>query len=493
MEKDPAKTAIHGETPSHQTASLAEMFNKISARENDALAGLREFQAWYAQLPTEKKPELFQSILHGMEVRKKDIEVQLHKLAELSDDDPIAWSRALGTLRERLESPRIATFRRFMNVPGGLKFLLEFRADLLDAKRRVSSDLDLLDADIAGLLDTWFQAGFLLLQEITQDSSYKHIRFLTQHDMVHPMSSIEEMGHRLGRDRRCFALFHHAMPEDIVIFIEVALTRGVARSIDEVIGTNADQSEAETRPNAAIFYSINNTQNGLAGLGLGTLLISQVVEAIKRDHPDVQTFATLSPIPGFRSRYLSRILQGDDDRFAMKKEGLLAHFSQNRRQALTNHYLELHTESVKNATVQAAHGETRDPSGKSAGDKTHSASQKDSGDETPDFAEVLSTILSDPAWIKDETYRSLLEKPLTELAYFHVAKEEKQPGKPLNPVANFHISNGARVYRRNIHFAANRTERGVMDSCGLMVYYVYSESHLQQFNRTVQTLLPWHK
>ncbi len=113
--------------------------------------------------------------------------------------------------------------------------------------------------------------------------------------------------------------------------------------------------------------------------------------------------------------------------------------------------------------------------------------------EAKDFASALSEILADPSWIEDEEYLALLEKPLTEAAYYHVAKETRRPGRLLNPVANFHVGNGARFSRRNINFAANLSDRGVEDSCGVMVNYIYSESRLKKINRTVRTLLQWHK
>ena len=113
------------------------------------------------------------------------------------------------------------------------------------------------------------------------------------------MANLEEMGRRLGTDRRCFALYHQAMLEEPVVFIEVALTRGLVRSIHEILGGAAAPGRSVRTPDSAIFYSINNTQNGLAGLGLGKVFIFQVVEALKRDHPDIKTYATLSSYPGF--------------------------------------------------------------------------------------------------------------------------------------------------------------------------------------------------
>ncbi len=216
-------------------------------------------------------------------------------------------------------------FRRFLNASGGLKFLLDLRADVLAAP----SDLGPIDEEIAYLFTSWFQYGFLFLQEITQDSSYRQIRFLKEHDMVHPMASLEEMGNRLGEDRRSFALYHRAMPEEPIVFIEAALTKRIPTSIHEILDDS--RSGPESNPDTAIFYSINNAQNGLVGLGLGKLLIYQVVDAIQRNRPRVSTFATLSPVPGFLNRYLKPILAGNDSAFRMKRADLVKYFPESTR------------------------------------------------------------------------------------------------------------------------------------------------------------------
>jgi hypothetical protein len=269
--------------------------------------------------------------------------------------------------------------------------------------------------------------------------------------MVHPMTSVEEMARRLGEDRRCFALYHRSMPEEPVVFIEVALTRGIARSIHQIISYRARQTRGT--PDTAIFYSINNTQNGLAGLGLGKVLVFQVVEAIQKDQPGIKTYATLSPVPGFWPRYLRPIVQGYDGPFALKRDRLEEFFPRKARRALVERHADL------------------------------------GGSEISDLASALYDILSTPEWIEDPVYSRWLERPLTEMTYFYLTEEKNRQGKTLNPVANFHLSNSARVSQKNINFGANRSEQGLEDSCGMMVNYVYSGSWLQQIGRTMQALL----
>jgi hypothetical protein len=265
--------------------------------------------------------------------------------------------------------------------------------------------------------------------------------------MVHPMASLEEMGERLGEDRRSFALYHRAMPEEPIVFIEAALTRRIPTSIHEIL--DGTRGAPEANPDTAIFYSINNAQNGLVGLGLGKLLIYQVVGAIKRNRPNVRTFATLSPVPGLLSRYLKPILEGNDERLRMKRADLLRLFPEKAREKV----------------LARAPGK--------------------------EFGDALLQVLSDPLWLEDRALERALERPLTRVAYFHLMEERDAGGKPLNPVAAFHLGNGARLRAQNVYFGANRTERGILDSCGIMVSYVYSTTWLQELSRSVSSMLPW--
>ena len=383
--------------------------------------------------------------------RKRAIRGPLEAVLGADERGAAEWSSRLTELRRALESPRMRAFRRFLNVSGGLEFLLELRADILAAERHDGLDLGPLDEETAHLFDSWFQLGFLFLQEITQDSPYRQIRFLKEHDMVHPMASLEEMGSRLGADRRCFALYHRVMPEEPIVFIEVALTRRLPRSIHEILEPRDQVDEGE--PDTAIFYSINNAQQGLSGLGLGKLLIFQVVDAIKHDCPLIQTFATLSPVPGFWRRYLEPILVGTDAAapFAATRDEVLALFqSVSRRNILTR--------------LGAQH---------------------------EDFAVALRAVLASPDWIDDPVYRTELEKPLVSIAFRYLTRERDAMGKRLNPVAGFHLGNGARLSAKNVLFGANRTERGLRDSCGIMVSYVYSSTWLHDLRRTARSMLPW--
>jgi hypothetical protein len=434
---------------------LLALFEEIHQSQEVSTDLLKSFQGDYLKLPLEEKTWFFEALIRRFEVNKEDVLEDLKRIEKANEGDAIGWSRLLTKLRRKLESPRMRAFRKLFNISGGLKFLLDLRADVLNLQRQAALDLDPLDEEIAHLFNSWFQQGFLYLKEITRDSSFRQIRFLKEHDLVHPMASLEEMGDRLGEDRRCFALYHLSMPEEPVVFIEVALTKGIVNSIHDVIGDQIAQKNRKGKPDTAIFYSINNTQNGLSGLGLGKVLIFQVVEALKRGNLEIKTFSTLSPIPGFWGRYLKFVLQNEDAPFALKNERLKEFFPDKTQEGLFQRH------------------------------------EEKTGREASDFSTALLEILSDPEWINDSVYVGWLRKPLTEVTYFYITQEKNKQGKPLNPVANFHMGNGATVNIRNVNFGANRSRRGLDESCGMMVNYVYSSTWLQQIGRTVESFLPW--
>ncbi|MBI5605285.1 MAG: malonyl-CoA decarboxylase family protein [Deltaproteobacteria bacterium] len=433
---------------------LLDLLKDIQGQKEIVTDLLIKFRDRYQEILPEERPWFFEAVIRQFEVGKKDIERELRLLLADEGKDPVLWGQSLSTLRRKIGSPRIQIFRNFLNISGGLNFLLDLRADVLSAQRQNSFNLEPLDQDIAQLFNLWFQGGFLFLNEIILDSPYRQIRYLKEHDLVHPMASLEEMGSRLGRDRRCFGLYHRLMPDEPITFIEVALTRGIATSIHEIIEKQEAPGMRKKTPDTAIFYSINNTQNGLAGLGLGKVLIFQVVETLEKSHPGIKTFSTLSPIPGFWERYLKPILKGEKVSFQMNQDRLAEFFPEKIRQTL----LESH---------QAK-------SGKKA-----------------DLCPALLEILSDVGWIDDPDYLQNLRKPLTETAYFYLSQEKDRRGKPLNPVANFHLGNGATISLKNVNFAANRFPRGLTESCGLMVNYIYSQTWLQQIGRTMKAFLPW--
>ena len=426
-------------------AEVFDAFKRLSEEgaEEDKL--FRKIKSRYKTLGDREKCELFRILMENIEVSKEEIAHLLEDLSRCDADDP-NWLKLLSKLRGRAYSPRLNIFRKISRSPGGLKFLLDFRGDLLSLQRFSKTNLRPLDADIILLFEVWFQDGFLYLEEITLDSSYRQVELIKDSDLVHPMTNIEEMGQRLGEDRRCFALYHRLIPYEPIIFIEVALTRGIVRHISEIIEMDKPRTpkgEADT----AIFYSINNTQNGLAGLGLGKMLIGQVVDYLRTENEQIKNFATLSPLPGFWENYLQPILEGKDESFSLQRGNVPSYFGRRQLGRI------MERAGVKRGRTRA-------------------------------FTRALLSILSDEEWKEDEELRKILHQPLVKIAYYYISQEKNPQNRPLNPVTNFHLANGASVSQKNVNFLANPSSKGLSESCGIMVNYIYTSSWLSQIQRS---------
>ena len=433
---------------------IADLASQISSSDTIDRSRLQQYRHRYCELTPEQRLELFHWLSDDFEIDLGRIEEPLARMRSASELDRAAWNEKVRELRKAVASPRQRLLEGLINTTGGMEFVLGLRAEVLDAQRNGETGLEALEEDIAHLLNRWCQHGLLFLEEIDFASSFETIKFLKDREMVHPMVGLEEMGQRLGEDRMCFALYHVVMPDEPVVFIEVALSRGLVRSIHDVIKESGGSRRPVKSPDTAIFYSINNTQNGLAGLGLGKVLIARVTEALRERHPSLRTYSTLSPIPGFWPRYLRPILEGRDERFKVKKTDVIKKIPPKAQQAILDRYREL-------------------------------------GGEHDDLAAALHALLARPAWIEDSVFPQCLKKPLIDLAYIYIAEEQDSRGRPLNPVAGFHLGNGARVARSNINFAANTSARGLEESCGLMINYVYSQKALGPIGRAVRSLLPW--
>jgi malonyl-CoA decarboxylase len=230
-------------------------------------------------------------------------------LAVAMEIDPVALQDALAayradpapqthrTLMAASEPPRQDLFRRLNRVPGATARLVAMRDDL----RRVIKmrpELAVVDADLSHLLRSWFNRGFLVLRPVNWDSPASLLQKIIEYEAVHTIHSWDDLRCRLQpADRRCFAFFHPAMPDDPLIFVEVALTRGIPGNVGTLLAQDRvplKLGEADT----AAFYSISNCQPGLAGISFGNLLIKQVVADLTAQLPGLRTFVTLSPIPG---------------------------------------------------------------------------------------------------------------------------------------------------------------------------------------------------
>ena len=201
-------------------------------------------------------------------------------------------------LQETAESPRQELFRHLNMAPGGTAALVDMRRVLLRGLK-AHPGWRVIDYDLLHLLRSWFNRGFLRLERIDWRTSAMVLEKLIQYEAVHAIEGWRDLRRRLETDRRCFAFFQPQLPDEPIIFIEVALTRGMSAHVQPLLDLKSPVG-APITADCAMFYSITNCQEGLRGISFGNLLIKQVAEDLKREFPHLRRFATLSPIPGFR-------------------------------------------------------------------------------------------------------------------------------------------------------------------------------------------------
>jgi malonyl-CoA decarboxylase len=326
----------------------------------------------------------------------------------------IAAERAL---RAALLPPRVTLLRQFNALPEGVKFLVDRRAELI-AIANGDPVLRGLADDLRELLANWFDIGFLQLQRITWDAPASLLEKLMAYEAVHEIRGWTDLKNRLEADRRCFAFFHPRMPDEPLIFVEVALVPGIAGNIDTLLDEAAPIGNPQAA-DTAIFYSISNCQSGLVGISFGDFLIKRVVDALASELPRLKTFATLSPLPGFRAWLRAEAERG----------GLL-----------------LPAEAKAVDTINAALGAT-------------------------DTDEALLRLLDRADWVDDPKTAAVLREPLLRLSARYLLYARTATGRALDPVAHFHLSNGARV--EQLDWLGDRSPKGLQQSAGIMVNYLY--------------------
>lgn len=247
--------------------------------------------ACYDALTEEQRQEFFHHLLEDYAADAQALRSAYERW------DAQGSQEAAAAVFQAAEPRRQHLFRRLNHAPGGTMAIIGLRRDLL-AVLKQHPELRPLDADIKHLLTSWFNRGFLSMRPIKKDESPDLLRFLMEAEHVHPMKDRAELKRRIApRDRRIYAFFHPAVKVPL-IFVEVALTRGVSDQIEPLLdpGDAISPHDADT----AVLYSINNSLDGLAGISFGSLLIKQVIDDVQRELPHVETFVTLSPIPGLR-------------------------------------------------------------------------------------------------------------------------------------------------------------------------------------------------
>ncbi len=227
---------------------------------------------------------------------------------ETSDEDASELHFASEPRRQEL-------IRRLNRAPGGTSDLVAMRADLLNVMKG-HKDLAALDRDVVHLLSSWFNRGFLVLRRIDWSTPANILEQIIRYEAVHEIRDWDDLRRRIDpADRRCYAFFHPALVDEPLIFVEVALTESIPHAIAPLLAEDRSPVPVE-RARTAVFYSISNTQKGLGGISFGSFLIKQVVEELRRELPKLDTFVTLSPVPGFMQwlKQVEDVAVTDEDR-----------------------------------------------------------------------------------------------------------------------------------------------------------------------------------
>jgi malonyl-CoA decarboxylase len=378
-----------------------------------------ELGAVYLHL-SEKGRETFHDILaHDFDIDRQALAEKIKQLDEAQSQKEAINAEI--ALKNALTPPRINLLTQFSSLPNGLKLLIDMRASLLS---RVKEDQRLckLSLDIKELLGAWFDIGMLDLQEITWNSPAALLEKLIEYEAVHEIRSWGDLRNRLDSNRLCYAFFHNKMPSEPLIFVEVALVDKLSANIQELLHKEGEKTEPE-QASTAIFYSISNTQAGLAGISLGNFLIKTVVQKLSNEFGNLKHFATLSPVPGFKKWLSPRLANGDEELLRSKEIASL---------------------------------------------KERFACE--------DSALQLEEILIND-WYQD-SYTAEIVKPILNRLCAQYLLEERRGDRALDPVANFHLSNGARLER--INWLADLSQIGMKRSYGIMVNYYYELSNIEK-------------
>ena len=352
----------------------------------------------FARLDTDGRDAFFEFLRTDLGAEHEALDTAIERYRAEPDPDTAA---ALAAASE----PRRHELLRLMNTaPDGTRDILAMRVALRDALPR-RPELRLVDDDFVHMLRSWFNRGFLDLHRIDWRTPALVLEKIIEYEAVHQILDWDDLRRRLEADRRCFGFFHPSLPDEPLIFVEVALCKGLAGSVTDLL---FGEVEPDVAADTAIFYSISNCQRGLTGVSFGNFLIKQVVRELAAENPRLRAFATLSPVPGFR-KWLIREAQ----------EGRL-------------------------------------PAGAGGEEAAFD------GIETPD-------------WPADRPPGEHLKSRLSHLCA-HYLLRAKCGNHTLDPVARFHLRNGARLER--INWLSDPSPTGLSQSAGMMVNYVYDEANV---------------
>ena len=366
-----------------------------------------------------------------LEMLAREYGVQEYELALAMDEwrklfpdgDQLLRYKAEAKLRRLLKSPRIQLLSQFNALPEGVKFLVDMRAELISLARE-DGVFKPLEEDLKQLLASWFDVGFLELKSITWDAPASLLEKLAQYEAVHAVRHWSDIKNRMAADRRCYAFFHHQMPGEPIIYVWVALVKGISDNVQALLDVRHRAVEEPAEADTAVFYSISNAQAGLKGISFGNFLIKRVVNALALDFENLKTFVTLSPIPGF-CPWLQQQLADQGAGLLLKAE----------RKAL---------ESVLDEPLELA------------------------------FPRMCK---DQSLWYRQQAKEKAIRGPLMRLCATYLS-EAKSGSNALDPVAHFHLSNGASMER--INWLADTSAKGFRQSAGMMMNYLYKASRIEK-------------
>ncbi|TAG72118.1 MAG: decarboxylase [Burkholderiales bacterium] len=329
-------------------------------------------------------------------------------------------ANSLAALMATTEPPRQELFRRLNRAPHGTAAIVRLRRHLLGRLKK-NPDWHAIEADLLHLLSSWFNPGFLEMRRVDWNSPAHLLEQIIQHEAVHAIDGWDDLRRRLQPDRRCFAFFHPQLANVPLIFVEVALLQEMPSAIAPLLDKRAAIGTA-SKFRVAAFYSISNCEPGLRGVNLGNFLIKRVANELQQELPQIKTFCTLSPMPGFLA-WLHK---------------LASPLVTPRLKSAASHRLQGAYDALLNAT-------------------RHELASLNSLD-----------MLGQLTQKENDALLSLASYYLTFVT----------PESSGDAVARFHLDNGARLERINL--LANPSANGLKQSAGLMVNYLYDLKRVEE-------------
>jgi len=409
---------IRPDSPEKDKKNLIELISDCIKEEGGEISSQKKvihLAMIYINLPMLRKAKFLNILAQYFDVDINTIFEKVQNLRISDNEEQIIKSEL--ELRDALIPPRVKFLRKLINLPNGYIFLKDIRSDLLSLTD-LSPRLIKLSDEIKTLLITYFDINLLDLVEISWNSPAALLERLMEYEAVHKIGSWKGLKHRLLTDHRVFAFFHYKMPDEPLIFVEVALVVGMSDNIQKLIDVK-EKSGDPKKADTAIFYSISSTQKGLEGISFGNFLIKRVVKKLSDEYKNLKCFATLSPIPKFMC-WLTSFLQNNENNFLQPDE------------------------IIKICNISGI---------------------KDAG-------LGLLEILNIKNWYKSNDISDVIKKPLMRLcAHYLLNIKHKSSFKAYDPVANFHLSNGAKI--EHINWLADTSTKGIKVSAGIMVNYHY--------------------